>query len=155
MAAPTITVGDLALQPPEQWALTSLILFGPTETTAAGPDGAVGHFQQNIVIMTQALEEGKTIEDFVEQQQQNLQAAGVLHRAPRGHEDITIAGAQQAMLVEHVLRGENGEKVRQLQLIAQRQQLLLVATASNVDGVGFESNRESYRQILTNLRWGS
>lgn len=152
MAVPTnIDLGSFSLQAPPSWQIASLIVVGPPDAVAQGP-GQQGQFQQNLVVVSEMVEEGETLPSYVQKQTAKLQQQGALHRPPGPLEKVTLADGREGLMFEHVVLGPSGEKVRQMQLIALKDGLLHALICSHLDGLPFESQRDAFRTMLKSVK---
>ena len=150
----TIDLGRFSLQAPPTWQIASLILVGPPDV-ATGPaksPGVSGNFQQNLVVVSELVEEKETLPAYVQKQTAKLQEQGALHRPPGPLEKVTLGDGRDGLLFEHVVLGPSGERVRQMQLIALKNGVLHALIASHLDGLPFEAQREGFRSMLRSVR---
>ena len=146
-----ISVGSFNITTPAGWQVASLILVGPPDMAHPSSPGQQGMFQQNVVVVTEPVEDNETVEAYVKKQTEKLKEQNALHRPPGPLEKVTLAGGRTGVLFEHVVLGPGGEKVRQMQLVSLSGGFAHALIASHMDGLPFESQRESFRGILTTV----
>ncbi len=149
-SATQIDLGSFAVTAPSQWQIASLILVGPADS-AKGP-GVQGNFQQNLVVVSEAIDKTETLQSYVQKQTAKLQQQGALHRPPGPMEKVNLGDGREAVLFEHVVLGPSSEKVRQMQLMTLRSGMLHALIASHLDGLPFEAQRESFRTMLKSVK---
>ena len=146
-----IDLGSFALKAPPKWQIASLILVGPPDAPGATP-GVQGNFQQNLVVVSEMIEKGESLQSYVQKQTSKLQQQGALHRPPGPMEKLSMGEGREAVIFEHVVLGPSGEKVRQMQLMTLKGGMLHALIASHLDGLPFESQRESFRSMLQSAK---
>lgn len=129
-------------------------MVGPPDAPSSKAPGAQGNFQQNLVVVSERVEGEETLSAYVQKQTGKLQEQGALHRPPGPLEKVTLPNGREAVIFEHVVLGPSGEKVRQMQLISLKDGMLHAMIASHLDGLPFESQRDSFRGMLKSARLG-
>lgn len=152
MADTQIDLGSFTLKAPPKWQIASLILVGPPDQAGPSTPGAQGTFQQNLVVVSEMVEKGETLQSYVQKQTSKLQQQGALHRPPGPMEKIALGEGRESVIFEHVVLGPSGEKVRQMQLMTLKAGMLHALIASHLDGLPFESHRDNFRGMLTSAK---
>lgn len=144
----SLTVGQFNLPTPAGWHMASLILVGPPDMANQNVPGQASGFQQNLVVVSEPVEEDETTEAYVKKQTAKLKEQKALHLPPGPLEPVTLPGGRSGVLFEHVVLGPNREKVRQMQLISVSGGTVYALIASHMDGLPFEAQRDAFRGIL-------
>lgn len=140
-------IGKFQLQTPADWQIASIILVGPPDEAA--PAAEEQNFQQNIVIVSEAVAADETADSYVKKQTAKLKEQKALFAAPGQLETVKLSQNREGVLFEHVVLGPNGERVRQMQLVSSHQGRMHALIASHLDGPRFAAQRAALRQILT------
>lgn len=146
----SLQVGSFALPTPQDWHIASVIVVGPPD---GAPGGAQGQqFQQNIVVVSEPVEDDEQAEAYVQKQTAKLKEQKALFASPGQLEKITLASGHAAVLFEHVVLGPGGERVRQMQVVCVHKGRMHALIASHLDGPRFAAQRSSLRGILTGAK---
>lgn len=146
----SLQVGSFSLPTPKDWHIASVIVVGPPDGAGNGPQGQ--QFQQNIVVVSEPVEDDEVAETYVQKQTAKLKEQKALFASPGQLEKITLAGGQPAVLFEHVVLGPGGERVRQMQVVCVHQGRMHALIASHLDGPRFAAQRSNLRTILTGAK---
>ena len=144
-----LQAGAFALPTPKDWHIASVILVGPPDANGAGPQGQ--QFQQNVVVVSEPVEENESAEAYVQKQTQKLKEQKALFASPGQLEKIALGG-HPAVLFEHVVLGPGGERVRQLQVVCVHKGRMHALIASHLDGPRFAAHRPALRTMLTGAK---
>ena len=142
-----VAVGGFSLPLPSEWQIASIILVGPAEN-----EGGQQAFQQNIVVVSEPVEEEETAESYVQKQTAKLKEQKALFASPGQLEKVTLGGGRPGVLFEHVVLGPGGERVRQMQVVSLHQKRMHALIASHLDGPRFAAQRQNLRQMLTSAK---
>ena len=145
----SLQVGSFSLPTPQDWHIASVIVVGPPDGAGAGPQGQ--QFQQNIVVVSEPVEDDENAEAYVQKQTAKLKEQKALFASPGQLEKIALGG-HPAVLFEHVVLGPGGERVRQMQVVCVHKGRMHALIASHLDGPRFAAQRSSLRTILTGAR---
>ena len=130
-----------------------VVLSGPVEETAGHgmlTTKAVPPFQRNLITTMEAVEPGETVQRFVQRQ---AEALGPARRQAAEPELVSLADGQiQGLLTEQIIRGPEGEHVRQMQLVFIRDGVAYAAIASQLDGAEFDKARDEFRSMLLSFQ---
>lgn len=147
MSAKDLAVGGFGLPLPDNWQIASIILVGPPETETGQQA-----FQQNIVVVSEAVEDDETTESYVQKQTAKLKEQKALFASPGQLEKVSLSQGRAGVLFEHVVLGPGGERVRQMQVVCLHEGRVHALIASHLDGPRFAAQRATLRQILTSVR---
>ena len=150
--SPSTSVGPISLTPPADWQIASLILVGPADTPSQSPGAAATPFQQNLVVISERVDAGETLDGYIGKQTGKLKDQGLMHRPPGPLEKVAMGGGREGALFEHVVLGPSGEKVRQMQLVSLKGNLLYALIASHLDGLAFEAARATFSGMLRSVK---
>jgi len=145
----SLQVGSFSLPTPQDWHIASVIVVGPPDGAGAGPQGQ--QFQQNIVVVSEPVEDDENAEAYVQKQTAKLKEQKALFASPGQLEKIALGG-HPAVLFEHVVLGPGGERVRQMQVVCVHKGRMHALIASHLDGPRFAAQRSNLRTILTGAR---
>lgn len=151
---PRVSFGTFSMEAPSDWTLSSIVLGGPVEE----PPGkgmpttkAVKPFQRNLVVTLERVGAGDTAEAYVKRQADGLKAAGFPRQEMAPPRSVALANGEDGVIVEQVIVGQGGERVRQMQLVYIRDGIAHTAIASHLDGPSFERAREEFEAMLTSF----
>lgn len=149
---PRVTFGSFALDAPNEWTLSTVILAGPVDESpaASGLMTAKGArpFQQNLVATMEQVENKETPESYVKKQLDGLRKAGVSRQEAAPPERVKLKSGGEGLLTEQIVVGPGGERVRQLQLVAIKDHVAHTLIASHLDGVAFAGVKNAFREML-------
>lgn len=150
-----ISFGPFSIDATPDWTLSTLILSGPADD-AGGPSGllttkAVRSFQQTLVVTMEQVAASDTPEKYVERQIKGLKEAGVSRTEAKKPERVKVGGGE-GLILEQIVVGPTGERVRQMQLVTMKNGVAFVLIASHLDGASFDKARESFEKILLSFQ---
>ena len=151
-----VPVGPLSIDAPQGWTLSTVILSGPPDPPVMDSPLLWAKqskpFQRNLVATIEQVETTETAETYVNRQIAGLNAAGVRRLEARGPETVELAGGRTGLLTEQIVIGANGERVRQMQIVAIKDGCAYTLITSHLDGPPFEAARAEFRSILLSFR---
>jgi hypothetical protein len=153
MSNPSIQLNHFSLSTPDDWNIASLIMVGPADEQEEAPGVPGGKFQQNVVVVSEEVEEGETLMKYVQKQTSKLEQQNALHKKPQKMEQVDLGSGRESVLFEHVVKGPNGELVRQMQLLTLKERRLHALITSHLDGLPFETHKEKFRKMLLSVRF--
>lgn len=148
---PKVSFGTFALEAPNDWTLSSIILAGPVEDLPGEgmlTTKTVKPFQRNLFITMEKVTPQETLESYLQRQVEGLKAAGVSRELVGEPERVALSSGQDGVVVEQVILGPGGERMRQMQLVFIKNAIAHTAIATHLDGASFERVREEFRSLL-------
>lgn len=146
-----VQFGTFSLDAPGEWTLSSVILAGPVEEAPGQgmlTTKAVQPFQRNLITTLEQVDDKETPEKYVERQIAGLREAQVPREQIGDAEKVQLPGGHPGLLVEQVIVGAGGERVRQMQLVCIKAGIAYTVIASHLDGASFEKVRNEFRNML-------
>lgn len=147
-----VRLGSFSLAAVNGWTMTTVILAGPVDDVPPGAGmpttKAVRAFQRNLVATMEQVEPTLTLEAYAKRQIDGLRQAGVQRTEIGKPERVKLPRGREGLIIEQIILGAGGERVRQLELICIKDGLAHTLIASHLDGVAFEGARKSFRSIL-------
>jgi len=149
---PSVTIGPFTLDAPPEWTLSTVILAGPVEDSAGDSLTAdATPFQMNLVATMERVDDEVTAEDYVDRQVAGLRSVGVSRRGAKEAETVQLSDGE-GLLTEQVIKGQTGERVRQMQLVAIKHGVAYTLICSHLDGPLFENSRATFRRMLLSFK---
>lgn len=149
---PRVQLGSFSLEAPSEWTLSTVILAGPIDesSVAAGmpTTKAVRPFQRNLVATMEQIDGPITLESYVKRQVDGLKAAGVPRQDGAKPEKVKLTNGLDGLLTEQIITGSTGERVRQMQVVCIKDDVVHTVIASHLDGPQFEAARTEFRKML-------
>lgn len=139
---PRAKFGTFSIEAPGDWSLQTIILAGPPES----PDASRG-FQQNLITTLEFVGD-ETADAYLKRQSAALDQVQMYRTVVGMPEAVQLAGGQEGLMIEQVIRGQTGDLVRQLQLVVVKEGVAHTLIASHLDGAPFEAAREGFRRVL-------
>jgi hypothetical protein len=112
---------------------------------------AVRAFQQTLVATMEQVAANDTPEKYVERQIKGLKEAGVSRTEAKKPERVKL-GSGEGLILEQIVIGPTGERVRQMQLVSIKDGVAFVLIASHLDGAAFDKARASFEKILLSFQ---
>lgn len=152
---PRVSFGSFAIDAPEDWTLSTLILSGPVakDPTSSGmpTTKAVRPFQPNLIATMEQVEPTETPESYVGKQLEGLRRAGVQRRETAPPEKLKLASGHEGLLTEQAVVGPQGERVRQLQLVAIKAGVAHTLICSHLDGPSYDRSKAAFKKMLVSF----
>lgn len=149
---PRVTLGPFSIETSEDWTLSSVILAGPPPPEQRSRGALAGHagraFRANLVATMERVEADDTPSAYLERQAEGLRQAGVAVRRDADPGVVTLAGELRGLQIEQVIAGPQGERVRQLTLMAKKGDVMFTLIWSNLDGQPFDDSRAEFEAML-------
>lgn len=150
-----ISFGPFSIDATSEWTLSTLILSGPADD-GGGPQGllstkAVRSFQQTLVVTMEQVAPNDTPEKYVERQIKGLKEAGVSRTEAKKPERVKLADGE-GLILEQIVVGPTGERVRQMQLVTMKGGVAFVLIASHLDGAAFDKARADFQKLLLSFQ---
>jgi|SRR5687768_6702032 len=153
---PRVTLGSFVIDVPTSWTLSTVILVGPPDETPPGKGlpttKAVRPFQRNLIATMEQVDPGTTIDVYLKRQIDGLRQAGVSRSERAKPEKVQLQDGEEGVLLEQIIIGPTGERVRQMQLICIKEDVAHTLIASHLDGPTFDAVRADYRLMLLSFR---
>lgn len=146
-----IRFGTFSLDVPEGWTFSSVILSGPVEDSVAPSIPtikAVPSFQRNLITTLERVPDEETCQSYVNRQVKGLRTAHVSWEEAAKPIEVELKNGLSALLLEQVIIGQGGERVRQMQLVFIKDNIAHTAIASQLDGPPFETVRDEFKKML-------
>jgi hypothetical protein len=146
-----VTFGTYSLEAPETWTLSSVILAGPIDevsTKGLVSTKSVQPFQRNLITTFEQVSKEETPESYVQKQIEGLRQAQVTRQAIGKTERVRLEDGLEGLLLEQIIVGHGGERVRQMQLVVIVEGIAHTTIASHLDGATFEKARAEFRSML-------
>ena len=144
---PRVKFGTFSLEAPGDWSLQTIILAGPPE-----PPEDSGGFQRNLITTLEFVGDRETASSYLQRQSAVLDQVQMDRVVVGPPEAVQLEGGHEGLLTEQVIRGQAGERVRQMQLVVVKDAVAHTTIASHLDGAPFEAAREAFRHMLLSFR---
>jgi hypothetical protein len=145
------TPGPFSLDVPAGWTLSTVILTGPkeaeTSTNIPWPKQP-RPFQSNLIITSETLEAGQTLQAYLNRQLKGLIEAGVTRYEGAEPEIVRLASGLDGLVTEQIIVGPTGDRVRQMQLLCVKGGCAYTLITSDLDGPSFDASRDQFRALL-------
>ncbi len=149
-----VTFGTFSLEAPDGWSLSSVILAGPVDDAPSKgmlSTRAVRPFQRNLITTLEVVPDTETPESYVQRQIRGLKEAGVQRQDAAKPKTVSLGDNLKGLLTEQIIVSQDGERVRQMQLVVIIDHVAHTVITSHLDGVPFESARAEFEKMLTSV----
>jgi hypothetical protein len=149
---PRIAFGPVSLEVEPGWALSTLILAGPTMDEPEDEESVAfaepKRFRLNLVATMETVDEAVTPGVYVGRQIEGLRKAQVKRQESAPPETVKLADGREGLLTEQVILGPDDAAVRQLQLVTIKDRIAYTLIASALDGPSYDRVRDGFRHML-------
>ena len=150
-------IGEISFDIDDSWLVGSFTFRGPAEK-AIKPTLAMASvkkeekstFRKNLVVQIQEVEGTITAMQYYEKQMEQITKHRIPYERATEPETILISGTE-AVKVEQIATSPTGERIRQIQVYAIKNQRAYIFAVANLEGIPFNKDRATLEQILNTI----